>query len=49
MAGEFEITAIPGLRLKPVEKGLEIVSIAKTSPASRKFSAFNQPTSMLLI
>ena len=36
-SGEFEIIAIPGLRMKPVEKGLEIVSVAETSPAVRKF------------
>lgn len=36
-AGEFEIAAIPGLRLKPVEKGLEIASVSDSSPAVRKF------------
>lgn len=36
-AGDFEIQPIPGLRLKPVEKGLEVVSISKTSPAAAKF------------
>ena len=36
-AGEFEIGALPGLRLKPVENGLEVVTISETSPAIRKF------------
>lgn len=38
-AGEFEISSIPGLRLKPVEKGLEVMTISATSPAVRKFKA----------
>lgn len=38
-AGEFEISSIPGLRLKPVEKGLEVITISATSPAVRKFKA----------
>jgi S1-C subfamily serine protease len=36
-AGEFEIQSIPGLRLKPSGKGLEIVAIAKNSAAATKF------------
>ncbi len=37
VTGDFEIAEIPGVRLKPVEKGLEITTVAKTSPAARKF------------
>jgi len=36
-AGEFEIGAIPGLRLKPVEKGLEVVKLEPKSSAAKKF------------
>lgn len=35
-AGEFEISPIPGLRLKPVANGLEIVTVSKSSPALGK-------------
>lgn len=35
-AGEFEIASIPGLRLKPADGGLAVVSIAADSPAARK-------------
>jgi Do/DeqQ family serine protease len=35
--GDFEITEIPGLRMKPVAQGLEVTGVAKTSPAVRKF------------
>ncbi|MEO5915350.1 MAG: trypsin-like peptidase domain-containing protein [Luteolibacter sp.] len=36
-SGDFEITEIPGLRMKSVEQGLEITEVTKTSPAARKF------------
>ena len=35
-SGDFEITSLPGLRMKQVGKGLEIVSIAEKSIAARK-------------
>ncbi len=35
-SGEFELTSIPGLRLKPVANGLEVVSVTEKSVANRK-------------